>query len=173
MAKDETELDTQAADGAAGGAGKKKLILIILLVVLLLGASIGATLYFTGVIGGGDKAAKNDKPEAAKIMPALYLPLDPAFVVNFEDQSRARFLQVKLQVMARSQAVLNDVQSHMPVIRNNILLLLSSQSYAGVSTRAGKEKLRKAIIDSINKVLHDGGSKDQIESVYFTGFVMQ
>ncbi len=171
MAKDETDLDT----GAAGGSGKKKLILIIVLAVVLVAVSVGATLFLTGALGGGGEkeAAHDEKGAAAQIKPALYLPLDPAFVVNFEDQSAARFLQVQLQVMARSQEAINAVQSHMPVIRNNILLLLSSQRYEEVSTHAGKEKLRKAIIDSINKVLHDAGSKEEIESVYYTGFVMQ
>ncbi len=168
MAKDDTELDTTAPSGS----GKKKLILIIVLVVALVGVSVGATLFLTGALGGG-KAHPGKKAETAQIKPTLYLPLDPTFVVNFENQSMARYLQVKLQIMARSKAALNAVQSQMPVIRNNILLLLSSQRYAQVSTSAGKDKLRQAILDSINKVLHDAGSKEHITAVYFTGFVMQ
>lgn len=57
--EDERELDGDEehdVEGGVDGDGKKRLIIIIAgVVVLLLGA--GASLYFSGVIGGGDKSA--------------------------------------------------------------------------------------------------------------------
>jgi len=170
--QDDLELDV----AAASGKGKKKWVLWAVLALLLIGGAVAATLLLTGNLGvSSDKPAAADKGAQAKApaKPALYLPLSPAFVVNFEDQSDVRFLQVEVQVMAREQSVLDAVQQNMPVVRNNILLLLSGQKYEVVSTRKGKEKLRTDILNTVNKVLQDTGSSGRIEAVYFTSFVMQ
>jgi flagellar protein FliL len=195
MAKeDELELDVQTAKPS----GKGKLIMLVAAVVLLLTGSVIGVLYFMGMLGAG--SSDQDKPAAEQpaakkafsIKPTFYLNLQPAFVVNFEDSSHASYLQVDMQVMARSKELLDIVSKNMPVIRNNILLILSAQKYEQVSTRAGKEQLQKTILEAIQKVVsdsqqasHAAESKDKqdksaaaqaadnIEQVYFTSFIMQ
>ena len=61
----------------------------------------------------------------------------------------------------------------MPVIRNNLIMLLSSQKQAEVSTRDGKEKLRADALAEIQKVLKEQTGETGAEAVYFTIFVMQ
>ena len=166
-------------------AGKVKVIILVAVVVLIvLAGGTTAALYFGGVIGHSAPAAEGDqaaeqpaaedkaKKDEAKA-PPKYLALDPPLVVNFERQGGVGFLQVTMQVMARKQEALDAVQDNMPMIRNNLLLLLGSQTYETVSTRDGKEKLREEAKEEVNKVLAKVGSEDKIEAVYFTGFVMQ
>lgn len=185
MAKDdELELDT-----AKSGGGKGKLIVIIIVVVLLTAGGVIAGLYFTGMLGGGAKDAaetegSDDEKKELAIKPAFYKDLDPAFVVNFEDQSQAAYLQIEMQVMAHDKLVLDEVAKHMPVIRNNILLILSAQKFEVVKTRQGKEALQKTVLEAIQAVLEEaynatpederpeGGMKN-VEQVYFTSFIMQ
>ncbi len=147
---------------------KSRLWLWIALALLGLGGAGAAAFY---VLGAAPEAAAADAAAAPE--PALYLALDPEFIVNFEQPQGPRYLQVALQVMARDEAVLDAVKRHMPVIRNNILLLLSSQTHEQVRTRSGKEKLRAALIGTINKVLAEAGGQGRVEAVYFTSFVMQ
>ena len=165
-------------------AGKAKVIILVAVVVLIvLAGGTTAALYFGGVIGHsapaaeGDQAteqpAAEDKAKEETKAPPKYLALDPPLVVNFERQGGVGFLQVTMQVMARKQDALDAVQDNMPMIRNNLLLLLGSQTFETVSTRAGKEKLREEAKEEVNKVLAKVGAADQIEAVYFTGFVMQ
>ncbi len=104
---------------------------------------------------------------------AVYLPIDPAFVVNFASQGKARFLQVTVEIMTRDPAVPDSVKLHMPVIRNNLMLLLSSQSYDSVSTLEGKETLREEALEVIQQILEEETGDPGIEAVYFTSFVMQ
>ena len=186
---DELELDT----AKPSGGGKAKLIVIIAVVMLLTTSAVIGALYFMGGFGGGDKdkADKHDAKETEQkelvIKPAFYLDLQPAFVVNFEDQTHAAYLQVEMQIMARDKDILETVSKHMPVIRNNILLILSAQKYEAVKTRKGKEDLQKTLLEAIQKVISEanpghGADKEKegkdaaphnIEQVYFTSFIMQ
>lgn len=189
MAKeDELELDIKTPKSS----GKGKLIMIVAVIMLLTTGTAIGVLYFMGMLGGSESAKPVDKADSKKevvVKPAFYLSLAPPFVVNFEDQTHASYLQVEMQVMARNEHVLNVVRANMPVIRNNILLMLSAQKYERVSTRAGKEQLQKSILEAIRKVVAESSAPkhgvhkdtgkdatahaDNVEQVYFTSFIMQ
>ncbi len=193
------ENDDEAA-AAPAKSGSKKVLLMVLAGVLLLGVSIAGTVVVTKLLLGGgghdastedDTAAKaehgksedknkkkGDKKDAKKAkgeeaQPAVYLSLEPPFVVNAEGQGSTHYLQVSMDVMARDPAVIEAVKKHMPVIRNNLIMLLSSQNQTVVATREGKEKLRADALAEIQKVLKEQTGEPGIEAVYFTIFVMQ
>jgi len=75
--------------------------------------------------------------------------------------------------MSRHKEVEEQVKNHMPVIRNNLVLLFSSQTYDSVSTLEGKEALREEALTVIQKILEEETGDPGIEAVYFTSFVMQ
>ena len=117
--------------------------------------------------------ASSDEHGAAK--PALggdYFSLDPSFVVNLNDEDSSRFLQIQAEAMAVKPAALDAVRANLPVIRNRLVLLFSSQKYHDLLPRAGKEKLQQQALEEINKVL-DERKKPRIDGVVFTSFVMQ
>ena len=149
-------------------------------VVLVVGG-----LFIAGVLpgggGGGDHAAVEEDGghgdegdgHGSEELPAVYIPIDPAFVVNFASQGRARFLQISVEVMTRDPAVPPLVEQHLPVIRNNLMLLFSSQTYDSVSTLEGKETLREEALAVIQEILEEETGDPGVEAVYFTSFVMQ
>jgi flagellar protein FliL len=166
----------EAAPGQAGVAPPKKgklgLILTIIAVLVLGGG--GAAAYF--LLGGhkDPKAVAAAKAKEAEKLPALYVALDPPFVVNFEAEQLVRFLQVTVQVMSRDPETVELVKANDPVVRNDLLLLLGGQHYETISTRDGKEKLRQQALDAVRRVVTSAGGKaDKVEAVYFTSFVMQ
>jgi len=69
--------------------------------------------------------------------------------------------------------VSTEIDQNMPVIRNNILLLLSDLTYEQVAAKEGKQKLREDILKEIQKVLKDKIGKPGVEEVYLTSIVMQ
>jgi flagellar FliL protein len=168
------ESESEDLDLDAKPASNKKLIIIIALVgLLLVGASVGLTVWLVG--GGSDEEAAVEAEESEEMVKqAAYLPLE-TMVVNFADGSRARYLQVDIQFMAYEPQVLKAVEEHMPVIRNDILVLLGGQSFEQVSTREGKEQLRKQILDAANRILKQQAALkgEGLQAVYFTNFVMQ
>lgn len=116
---------------------------------------------------------EDDSEEEDVVMPAVYLPIDPAFVVNFASQGKARFLQISVEVMTREAEVPEQVKLHMPAIRNNLVLLFSAQTFDSVSTLEGKEVLREEALEVIQEILEEETGDVGIEAVYFTSFVMQ
>ncbi len=46
------------------------------------------------------------------------------------------------EVMAHDEKAIDSVQKNIPVIRNNLLLLMSNRNYQSMMSREGKEKLR-------------------------------
>jgi flagellar FliL protein len=106
--------------------------------------------------------------------PAIYVPLDPPFVVSFEDEgSGSRFLQLTLQAMARNEKTIAEIKQHAPAIRNSFLFLISSYNVQELTTVAGKEKLRSAMLDAANDIMAENTGEPSIEELYFTSLVIQ
>lgn len=154
---------------------KSKLWLFIVLGVLVLGGGgAGAYFAFGAKHEAPAKADSKGAKEAAPKGPALYISLDPPFVVNFDAQQAVRFLQITVQVMTRDVATQTLLKENDPVIRNNLLLLFGGQKYEVVSTREGKEQLRTEALEAVRKTLKaEGGNPELVEAVYFTSLVMQ
>jgi flagellar protein FliL len=158
-----------AAEEAVPKPKGKMLLFVIVLAVLLLAGGVGA--WFAFAPHGKQKHAEAKK---APLAPALYVALDPPFVVNFEADQAVRFLQITVQAMSRDQHTLDLLKANDPVVRNDLLLLFGNQKYTTISTSAGKEKLRADALDAVRKVIAGAGGKPElVEAVYFTSFVMQ
>jgi flagellar FliL protein len=146
------------------------LFIIIGAVVLLAGG--GAAAYF--MTRPTEAEAKAAAEEAAKHVEPIYVALDPPFVVNFESGGLVRFLQISAQVMTHDTHTAELLKRHDPVIRNGLLMLFSGQSYASISTKAGKEQLRKSALAEVRRIVTtQQGKAGEIRDLYFTSFVMQ
>ena len=104
---------------------------------------------------------------------AVYFAIDPPLVVNFEDGSAVRFLQITMEIMAHDQKAIESVQKNVPLIRNNLLLLMSNRNYQTMMSREGKEKLRQEALTEIRAVQKKEGGGPDIDDLLFTTFVVQ
>ncbi|KAF0193052.1 MAG: flagellar FliL protein [Gammaproteobacteria bacterium] len=193
MAKEEEGKDKdsegEGEEAKAPPKSRKKLIIIIAAIVLVSAIGVGVTLMLLPghppadehAAAAGEAGAAEDgkpkkprkgggKPESAD---ANYYAFDPPFIVNFRDQAQARFLQVEVQVMALDPAVIETIKKHMPRIRNDLILLFSSQKYETLSTREGKEKMRDEALFEIRKILKEETGNPGVEGLYFTTLIMQ
>ena len=156
---------------------KKRSPLVIGLVVALLAVSGACAYLFTS--RGHDKpaAASTDKEGGAaapaKTQPEFFLPLDPAFVVNFRDDDAMRYLQVGVTLMSHDPAALQAAKEADPVIRNALVMLFSAQDYAALSDTAGKQKLQAKALAAVQKIVEERTGHPGVEALYFTSFVMQ
>lgn len=169
------ELDVGAEEGKKGG--KKKLIIIIVVALLVLGGG-GAAAYFFLFSGGDTEEAADGEAASAEEMvqldgPAIYLDLDQAFVVDFMVSGKQRYLQLNMTLKSRDQGQIDAVKLHMPLIRNSLVLLFSSQSFDELQTLDGKQALKEASVETINSILTQETGLGGIEDVLFTNFVMQ
>lgn len=162
-----------------------KLPLILGLVVVLAAAGGGGFFYLQNkaaapAAGEGEEAtdehaepATDEHGNAVKGAASDdFAALEPQFVVNLNDEEAMRFLQIEVQVIAKKSAAMEAVHTNIPIVRNRLMLLFSSQTYHALLTREGKEKLQTEALAEINKVL-DEHKKPHIDGVVFTNFVMQ
>ncbi len=161
-----------------------KIILMVVGGLILIGGSVGGTLFMTGALSKKtDEAHAAAAPATAEAAanqpikplrgPAIYQPLEPPFIVNFEDQGVLRYMQVGLTTMTRDPRVGDVMMQNMPQIRNDLILLFSNQKFDVLSTLNGKEKLRQQALAQIQSILNREFGLPGIEAVYFTTFVLQ
>jgi len=188
---DDLELDAEAEEGAAAKSSNiKKIIIFAAAGIILIGLAVGATLYFTGALGGdasdsemsedgsmSEDSAKDEEAESEEEeevpTSTVYHKFKPAFVVNFEDKGKLRFLQIDLSVATKLPSVIDALSTHEPVIRNNLVLLYSSKTAAELNSIEGKEELRKQTREAIQKIMKENIGNQGIDEVFFTGFVVQ
>ncbi|MCG5529988.1 flagellar basal body-associated FliL family protein [Halorhodospira halochloris] len=148
-----------------------KIIYIFMLAITLL---LAGTMGLVGAMALGyitpAGIQENGEPDLGD---PIYLRLEPPLTVNFERGQRISYLQAEVELMARSDEALEAVERHMPVVRNNLLMLFADQSFQELNTRAGREELRRKSLDEINGILEERGAQGEVEAVYFTSFVMQ
>lgn len=104
---------------------------------------------------------------------AVYFEFEQPFVVNFQDEGQLRYLQITASVMVKNPKVVEEVKRHMPLIRNNLVMLFSGQTREGIISREGKEKIRTEAEAEVQKILKEQTGKPGIKALYFTSFVMQ
>ncbi|MDX1694211.1 MAG: flagellar basal body-associated protein FliL [Ketobacteraceae bacterium] len=164
MADDEEQKGTEEKP-------KSKMMLIIIiavLVALLVGGGVAA--FF--LMSGGDEAASEDEAALAEA-PAIYYELKPPFVVNYTWKGRQRYVQIGVAIMTRNEAVIGAIQKHMPLVRNNLVMLFGSQEFEGLRSMEGKEALRQKALEEIQAIVTEEMGEGGVEKVLFTNFVMQ
>lgn len=176
MAKTQGPPDIASPAAAAPADGKRKLKLIVLVVLGLLlavGLSVGSTIYFMGR-GETKSAEAADTQATPQRQAAIYEVLAPAFVVNFSNTGgRQRYMQVSVALMSRDQVALDALKEHMPLLRNQLVMLFSSQEFASLATPVGQEMLRQQATASVQELAQKEIGKLAIEQVLFTNFVLQ
>ncbi|TVP88921.1 MAG: flagellar basal body-associated protein FliL [Pseudomonadaceae bacterium] len=162
----------QAPDNGAETPKKSKgkLFLLIGVGLLALLLSVGGVVYF---VLSGDDAADSSEPAAPVHMPAIYQPLDPAFVVNYTHAGRQRYMQVSVVLMGRDPKKMQDATRHFPLIRNQLVMLFSGEDFEELLTAEGKETLRERATLAVQSILEREMSDPVVEAVLFTNMVMQ
>ncbi len=171
-----------AEDVAADGEEKKssKMMIIIIAVVLLL-AGGGGAYYF--MFMGDDTAVEEGAEEEEEVVEEeeeedidtalTYFDMPKPFVVNFPKSSGIRLLQISIALATEGEASVEILKKHEPMIRNNLLMLISGQVPSELKTVAGKQKLQEQMLKEVSKIMKRMDGKNRVQDVFFTSFVMQ
>jgi len=173
MAKKEVEVEVAAPDSSSSGPSMKMIIVVLVIVQLMMFGGLAAFLMMSGALKPQSGSSTPAVQQSEERKEAHYISFEPAFTVNFGGAASSRFMQVTIEAMTYDKEIPQDITKHMPVIRNSIVLLLSSQSVESVSSLQGKEKLRMSILTEVQDILEKRVGKKGIEEIYFTSFVMQ
>ena len=149
-----------------------KNILIIGVGVLLLGMTgTFGFLYFTSSKSAQEPAAGAAQPAAPP--ETFYFPVKPEFIVNFNADSGAQFLMLDVTIASHDSKVPAVLDTHMPELRNDLLMLFSRLATEELYSEEGKAALRTQASESVTTVLQKHYVGGEISDLYFTRFVMQ
>lgn len=175
----------------------KKLLRLAGGLLLLGGVGFGAALYAQNAgyidLGLGQSAEDPNRPHLVaraeadapgfvtdpdqvkadpRLYKASYYPIENSFTSNLRDSES--FVQVGLGVSTYyDERVFANLQMHEMAVRSAVLMTLADQDPAAIESVEGKRALQGELKKAINDVLRTKEGFGGIDSVYFTGFVMQ
>lgn len=166
-----------AAPEAAPAPKKGKGLLFIIIGVVVLALGGGGAFFFLksggkaeGAAGSRGKGGEQGEAASAEVSLGV-LSLEP-FIVNLADAEGDRYIKCTMRLVLDSREAAETVKSDeisITKIRDRMLTVLSTKTFAEVATAAGKESLRQEVQKQVDPVL----SKGKISEVYFTEFIVQ
>lgn len=102
-----------------------------------------------------------------------YTNLDPPFVVNFGGQGRLRYLKANIALRLSSSNAEDQIRRHMPHIRNDLILLLSTQTAESLMSSEGKENLRQEALKQVQEIISSEDGQHGVQDLLFVNFVVQ
>lgn len=160
-----------ADDDTPKKKGKGKWLILIIFLLLLGGAGAGAWFFFLQDMfsSSGEEPKKETKQTAAPSRAVgINIPL-PVFTTNLADPLGQRFIRMNIEVEVAGQAVADDMAKNNARIRDSIIILLSSKSYADIAGTESKLLLKSEITERLNNILGPG----KVYQVFITDMVIQ
>ena len=161
-----------------------KVLIIIVAIFVLMIAAMGAGFFIlwkqmdnavaqVQQQNSGEEQSEEAPPEEEVTMGPLY-KLD-TLIVNLADQGGKRYLRITMELELKpaenieANDAISELEKRMPQIRDTVLMILPTKQYADIATTPGKIALRDEIMAKLNTFLKKG----QINTIYFTEFVVQ
>ena len=160
MAEEEKE---QAAEAPPK---KSKTMLFVILGVVVLAAGGGGFFAYTKMTAK-PAATEAPKPEPKPVVGQIHA-MSP-FTVNLADPKGRRYLKVRIQIEVADEKALDIVKQADPLLRDQVIMLLTSLSFEEVMTPEGKIRIREELLDRFNRVL----KPVRVKNIYFTEFIVQ
>lgn len=113
---------------------------------------------------------------AAEEAPSVfYHEMSEPFTINFARQSQdeARYLQIKVAIKTTDPSVYQGIQTHQPLIEDQLRSLFADQDMETVSTLEGRKSLQQESESVVKSILETELDNNDIDAVYFTGFIWQ
>ena len=177
---------------SGGGGGKPMILYALVLINMLVVAGVGFMVFKgkqadlanakniekvangeVGEAGGGKSAEGGEGKEGEKKEKAededfvgKMIPLE-TFLVNLSGNRGNKVLKVSMDFEVEGERIGEEIDKRKPQIRDIIIILLSSKTYAQLSSTEGKDFLRDEIRDTVNAFL----TKGKIKRVHFTDFI--
>lgn len=169
------ENETDAGNEPEAPVAKLGMVQMIMVAVIAIVASVAASFTMSILTAPAPETAMEEGEEIAPEDRGVanYLPLDPALVVNLDDDGQSRFLQTTVQIMTHDEEVFDAARTHSPAIRAELIMLLGTIEYQSVTTREGKEELQERARQVADEVLMELSGLKGIEALYLTSFVVQ
>lgn len=136
--------------------------------VLQLGLWILLPLLFTHAA-----TAQDDAENPAMLNSPIYVPVKPAFVVNYGEPGKLKYLKLEISLRVKDTQSSNAVRHHMPLIRDYLVRHFSRLMDDDVDTQTGKEAVRMSALEGLQLLMEEEDGDQGIIDLFFNNFVVQ
>jgi flagellar FliL protein len=84
-----------------------------------------------------------------------YIPIKPHLVVNYGGTGKVKYIKAELSLRTEDLHSAQEVSHHMPLIRDTLIMLISSVTDEQMASSEGKEKMRLEALEKINTALEN------------------
>lgn len=84
-----------------------------------------------------------------------YIPIKPHLVVNYGGSGKVKYIKAELSLRTEDAHSAQEVSHHMPIIRDTLIMLISSVTDEQMASGEGKEKMRLEALEKINEALEN------------------
>lgn len=103
-----------------------------------------------------------------------YFTLEPDLTTNFYTKGKQLgYIQVRIDIMVANETDLPLIELHQPLIRDAVIELLGKQTEDTIKSLAGREDLRKHLVEELNSILLPETGKTIIADLLFTKYLYQ
>ncbi|WP_260261986.1 flagellar basal body-associated protein FliL [Vibrio intestinalis] len=103
-----------------------------------------------------------------------YFTLEPDLTTNFYTKGKQLgYIQVRIDIMVANDTDLPLIELHQPLIRDAVIELLGKQTEDTIKSLAGREDLRKHLVEHLNSILLPETGKTIIADLLFTKYLYQ
>lgn len=136
--------------------------------ILLMLAVLSPWLY-----AADDEKEVAEDGEPAVLARPIYIPVKPAFVVNYGGPGKLKYIKLEISLRAKDTVSSNAIRHHMPLIRDYLVREFSKLSDIDVDTQQGKEAVRVAALEGVKVLLKEEDGEEGVTGLYFNNFVVQ
>jgi flagellar FliL protein len=137
---------------------------LFLSLCLLLGLALVSAAY-----------AEEDADDKAPVK-TLYFDIKPAFIANYGGAGggKLRYLKTDLTLRVKvGTSGMADIRHHLPYIRHVLVMLFSRQKVEDLSSMEGRELLRQAALEEVQRVLMEEEGETFVLDLLFNSFIVQ
>lgn len=120
-----------------------------------------------------DEQEEESGGEPAVLERPIYIPVKPAFVVNYGGPGKLKYIKLEISLRAKDTVSSNAIRHHMPLIRDYLVREFSKLSDIDVDTQQGKEAVRVAALEGVKELLKEEDGDEGVTGLYFNNFVVQ
>ncbi len=152
-------------------AGVFRKVLPLIVALIMGGVGVAGGLFILNPQAFASASAATQK-RAEPEHETSYYALQQPFTSNLKDS--AEFVQLSVSLgTTQDEKFVEALKTHEPALRSAVLMTVADQKYEILATQEGKRRLAIELRKQLNKALVARGEVGGIDTVYFTGFVVQ
>jgi flagellar protein FliL len=144
---------------------------VFTLFIVVAGAFLPLNVFASG--GGGEEKKAVVDAHGKPMETPVYVPFRPPLTVNYGGSGRVKYIKADISLRMKDEHAADAVRHHMPLLRNNLMLILAAQTDEGLNAPGGKEALRQAALKSVREVITQEEKHEGVVDLYFNSLLIQ